>query len=57
MMASENAISILGGGEVNCDEFFLPDTDFKRTFVVINKVKETPTKYPRKAGTPVKQPL
>ncbi len=55
--ASENAVSILGGGNVKADEFFLPGTDFKRTFVIIEKVKETPAKYPRKAGTPIKQPL
>ena len=55
--ASANAISILGGGNVNMDEFFLPGTDFKRTFVMIEKISITPTKYPRKAGTPVKQPL
>ncbi len=54
---SKNAISILGGGNVKTDEFFLPGTDFKRTFVMIEKIKETPAKYPRKAGTPVKQPL
>ncbi len=54
---SSNAISILGGGNVKTDEFFLPRTDFKRTFVIIEKVKETPEKYPRKAGTPIKQPL
>lgn len=54
---SKNAISILGGGNVKTDEFFLPGTDFKRTFIIIEKVKETPGKYPRKAGTPVKQPL
>ena len=54
---SKNAIFILGGGNVKCDEFSLPDTDFNRTFVTIEKVKETPGKYPRKAGTPIKQPL
>lgn len=57
LIASENAISVLGGGNVRCDEFILPDTDFNRTFVIIEKVNETPNKYPRKAGTPVKQPL
>lgn len=57
LVTSENAISILGGGNVSCDEFSLPDTDFNRTFVIIEKVKETPAKYPRKAGTPIKQPL
>lgn len=55
--ASKNAISILGGGNVKTDEFLLPGTDFKRTFVIIEKTKVTPKKYPRKAGTPVKQPL
>ena len=55
--ASKNAISILGGGNVKTDEFFLPGTDFNRTFVMIEKIKETPAKYPRKAGTPIKQPL
>lgn len=57
LVASENAISILGGGNVETDEFLLPGTDFKRTFVIIEKTKVTPKKYPRKAGTPVKQPL
>lgn len=54
---SKKAITILGGGNVTCDEFVLPGTDFNRTFVMIHKIKETPGKYPRKAGTPVKQPL
>jgi len=54
---SANAIHILGGGNVKTDEFFLPGTDFKRTFVIIDKINVTPKKYPRKAGTPVKQPL
>ena len=54
---SKKAVSILGGGNVTCDEFILPGTDFNRTFIIIDKIKETPVKYPRKAGTPVKQPL
>ena len=57
MESSKNAISVLGGGEVMCDTFLLPGTDFTRTFVIIKKIKLTPIKYPRKAGTPVKQPL
>ena len=32
-------------------------TDIDRTLVVIEKVKETPKKYPRKAGTPSKEPI
>ena len=54
---SKNAISILGGGNAVCEEFLLPGTAFKRTFIIINKVRCTPEKYPRKAGTPIKKPL
>lgn len=54
---SKNAVSILGGGKVFSDTFLLPETDFTRTLIKIEKIKETPAKYPRKAGTPVKQPL
>ena len=54
---SQNAISILGGGNVNSDTFVLTGTDFSRTLLCIEKINETPNKYPRKAGTPVKQPL
>lgn len=54
---SKNAISILGGGNISYDTFILEGTDFSRTLIKIEKIKETPSKYPRKAGTPVKQPL
>jgi len=54
---SKNAISILGDGNIKTNQFFLPGTDFKRIFIIIEKRKETPAKYPRKAGVPVKQPL
>lgn len=33
------------------------DEDYKRYIVEIHKIKETPTKYPRKAGKPKKNPL
>ncbi len=55
--ASQNAIALLGGSNSICDEFCLPGTNFNRTFIIIDKVKETPSKYPRKAGIPIKQPL
>ena len=38
-------------------EFVLPGTDLYRTLIVIEKIKATPNKYPRKAGTPSKEPL
>lgn len=51
------ALKELGGKVKLVDEFLLPGTDMKRNVVVIEKVKETPKRYPRKAGTPAKQPL
>lgn len=54
---AEKAIEILGGKIEKIDTITLENTDIQRKIVVIQKVKETPKKYPRKAGTPVKEPL
>lgn len=54
---SKQAIKILGGKIENIVKFELPDTDIKRSLVIIKKTKDTPRKYPRKAGMPTKEPL
>ena len=54
---SKNAIKILGGEIENMENFNLPNTDIGRNIVVIKKIKETPVKYPRKPGTPSKEPI
>lgn len=54
---SENAVNILGAKIVKIDKFLLPDTDIGRSLVQIDKVRETPGKYPRRAGIPAKEPL
>lgn len=54
---SENAIKILGGELIKTEEFYIPNTDMKRRIIQVNKIKETSNKYPRKAGTPSKEPL
>lgn len=54
---SRKAISILGGTIEEIQELELPDSDIKRTIIVIKKEKNTPSKYPRKAGTPSKMPI
>ena len=54
---SKNAIKVLGGKLVKTEDFYIPNTDMKRRIVQVNKVKETNNKYPRKAGTPAKEPL
>lgn len=51
------AISLLGGRIKERAEFTLPDSDISRSLFVIEKTKETPGKYPRKAGLPSKEPL
>jgi 16S rRNA (guanine527-N7)-methyltransferase len=55
--AAEHAISILGGEIEKQVEFMLPSSDIYRNLFVIRKTKETPGKYPRKAGTAAKEPL
>ena len=55
--ASRKAVDILGGQINHVEKFQLPDTDIHRSFVFINKIKNTQKKYPRKAGTPAKEPL
>lgn len=54
---AKNAISILGGEIKEQVEFMLPDSDIYRNLFVIIKKRETPKKYPRKAGLPGKEPL
>ena len=54
---AKKAIEILGGEIEKIDEITLPNTDIKRKIVVIKKVKKTLSKYPRKAGTPAKEPI
>lgn len=54
---SRKAINILGGKIERIEELELPDSDIKRTIIVIKKEKNTPSKYPRKAGTPSKMPI
>lgn len=54
---SKNAINLLGGKISKIDEFKLPNSDISRNVIIIDKMKNTPNKYPRKAGMPAKEPL
>lgn len=54
---AKKALYILGGNIIDVKKFSIPDTDFDRSLVYIEKTKKTPKSYPRKAGTPSKQPL
>lgn len=54
---AKKAIETLGGKIDKLDEFALPNSDIKRSIVIISKIKETPSKYPRKSGMPNSKPL
>lgn len=47
---AKSKIELLGGKIVKVERYTLPLTDMERTIIVIEKVKETPKKYPRKPG-------
>lgn len=51
------AIKTLGGSVIEVNEFDLPSTDISRSLIKIEKIFETPGKYPRPAGKPAKEPL
>lgn len=55
--SSKKAVDILGGKVAKVDKLVLPDSDMERNIIVIDKIKSTPNKYPRKAGIPAKEPL
>ena len=51
------AIKVLGGKLVKTMPVKLPEIDDKRAVIYVQKVKATPKTYPRKAGTPDKNPI
>ncbi len=54
---SKNAIGLLGGEISNIVEFSLPFEEGIRQVVVINKIKQTPRQFPRKAQIIKNKPL
>ena len=52
-----NALNTLGGEVISVEHFTLPRFGDERSIIFIRKVRETPEKYPRKAGKPGKNPL
>lgn len=53
---SKKAIRVLGGEIQEVRRYSLPEGN-KRAIVVIKKISQTPTKYPRNAGKMRKQPI
>lgn len=54
---SKRALEILGGKIEKIENIILPDSDIERNIILVRKIKSTPSKYPRKAGIPAKQPI
>ncbi len=55
--AGEGAAQEVGGRIVALERFRLPILDDPRALVVVEKTRETPTRYPRREGVPAKHPL
>ena len=51
------AVQLLGGNGIKAIPVALPGLDDQRAIVVMEKVRAIPKAYPRKAGTPAKEPL
>ncbi len=54
---AEKAIKILGGKTEQVSYISLPYIHIKHSLIFIKKERQCPTKYPRKAGKPSKEPL
>lgn len=54
---SKKSIIVLGGKIEKIEKFELPRSDIGRSLIVIQKIKPTPAKYPRKPGMPTKEPI
>lgn len=54
---SANALAVLGAQVKDVRKFNLGMGAEHRSIIIIEKIKKTPLQYPRKAGTPAKNPL
>ena len=57
LASSKKALEVLGGEIEEIKPLLLPFSDIKRNIIIVRKLRHTPTKYPRKAGKPSKDPL
>lgn len=55
--AAGKAIDVLGGKVIREVLAEIPESDLQHRLIYVNKIKNTVSKYPRKAGTPSKEPI
>ena len=53
----KKALEVLGGKLIKDEELTLLESQEERTLVLVKKIKATPKKYPRQAGTPRRKPI
>ena len=51
------AVQLLGGELIGVENVRIPFINQERHLLIIKKIKDTPSKYPRKEGLPQKRPL
>ena len=54
---SKKALEILKGKIEKIEQFDLPGTDYGRNIILVKKTGNISPKYPRKPGTPTKEPI
>ena len=54
---ARKAMTVLGGNLKDVLKFQLPNTEMGRSLIIVDKIKSTPKAYPRKAGTPSRDPI
>ncbi len=54
---AKKALEVLKCKVEKIESFELPGSDYGRNIIIIKKIGETSNKYPRKPGTPAKEPL
>lgn len=54
---AKKAIKELGGELEKIDNFMLPNSDIERNIIIIRKKNKINIKYPRRPGTPSKEPI
>lgn len=57
MQGIENVAEELGGKYIKLEELEIPGEESRKNVIIVKKVENTNKKYPRKPGTPAKQPL
>jgi len=57
IQSANKSVEILGAKVGKIEKFMLPDSDIKRTLIVIDKIKPCANKYPRKPAIIKEKPL